>query len=183
MQALSPGWDDAWTPKLPPFRGLHTPDSPVHAPYPALIQLRRDPDAPGDLLRNTMERDGIALLEQMAQHAGRAWQPWPSAADEPVTADALSHRDPDFWLELLAQARAFGVLQSHYGWAVDAALRLHGFEFAAERLFELVPIERASRSNGLASPDGPTVLRVALAACSASMPTHSAAQSARCGAM
>ncbi|ROZ74312.1 DUF4132 domain-containing protein [Ramlibacter sp. WS9] len=150
-------WDEAWTDKLPAFRGLCAPPPPGPPRYPELVSLLVSLRDAHPAIYEMMEHPSAEMLHRLGEAAGQPWTPWWRIEEERITPEALQQADPAAWLELLAQARSLSF--SHpYPWAVDACLQLHGFAFALDRVLALWVVEAAAR-DGCVQTSGPDVLR------------------------
>lgn len=114
----------AWRQAMPPIRGINAPPlTPAQVLLPELFAVS---DSQGW---------GANLLAKLARGKGRAWTYWTvEEARERVTPDALANPDPEFWLELLTQARC-GRKDHALPAAVRACADLHGLSFALEAVF------------------------------------------------
>src|SRR5438105_5658412 len=116
-------WKEEWRKELPIVRGIHAP-----------------PLVPGrELLANLIvlsdSRHGweAQTLQALADAAGQRWTYWgASLSKQRITREKLAEPDPEYWLELLAQARSSSWEHHHLEWLAEICVNLHGLPFALD---------------------------------------------------
>ncbi|ROZ74310.1 DUF4132 domain-containing protein [Ramlibacter sp. WS9] len=125
-------WKPEWKQLLPVVRGVHAPPLPAAETW--LAQALVLPDA-GAHPASTYE----SALPRLAAAHGRPWVYWGEAGSrQRITPEALRQRDPEWWLELLAQAYAWTHKRgARMAWVASACASLHGAAFAFDRAMTL----------------------------------------------
>lgn len=141
-------WDDALRGSLPVVRGVHAPKA---VDGPVLLQTLV-------VLEDDRYNYLAPALAELGQKLGKTWTPWGAETSrQMITRANLTRREPDRWLELLAQTAygrsARGSAQGFhaYGevavWATQVGIALHGLPFVLEVALDLLRAGHAVGSN------------------------------------
>lgn len=132
-------WDAALRDSLPVVRGVHAPKA---LDGPALLQTLV-------VLEDDRYNYLAPALAELGQQLGKTWTPWGSqTSQQMITRANLNRREPERWLELLAQtaygrsARASSQGFYAYGeaaaWTAQVGIALHGLPFVLELALDLL---------------------------------------------
>lgn len=146
-------WRREWLEELPFLRG-------VHAPTPAGLESLL---ATIPALEEGKYGFETRRLAEIAQQLGKSWTYWGENSGRFITEAALRQADPEYWLQLFAQAIAGGWREVAKGWAVQTCVALHGLPFAFDLALRVWRAHQATMRHG-GSPLLIEALRGAVAA-------------------
>lgn len=120
-------WKDEWRQALPVARGIHVPRCE------ALKASVASEFSPFQDSKYGFETEQLASVSKAL---GKQWTYWGADSTAHVTDQSLAQPDPDFWLELMAQASC-SWREHQISRAVQTCAALHGLPFCLEITLQL----------------------------------------------